>query len=569
MIAVNERESNLPLAVAVLASVLVHLGAVALGVTLGRNVQGLPISSGSSVQSQDAAVTEEAAKNKAAAQKGVYAKLWPFRDTAPAAASAQGQPLADAAVDEALKPVKKRTERQAAEKIRLGSDNGTQAATVAWISYDDFRQLEGIAGKTVQPALQMKAQPVEGGSLETFDPTPPARRAGGGGQPGQGAKNFEVERGATGNSGTNEGEGGRGGKAGVSPVAGGNGPAEATPGSRPRLTRAAPPKTGSALPPDGTNGQSSVPSVQRPEPAAEAGKVGRLEELAKGNTGPQAAQVARPAIAGVGGPPLLNPPEAKSAEASVPAPVASSPSSPAVPVSSMVKKAAGDPGAPGLPQQAAPVTAAAPTGLRGHAISADGWATVGAGDASAAGSWGRIQSTQGRGIGPGPCDIWNPGIPGNPGAPSSKSEIGNRQSTISPGNGGSPNLPPGPPGEPSNPTGAPRADKESEPVCLTSIREHVSPCGVLTQEGIEIKTVHPRFSPVELASSLPDNIEATLTFSKDGTVIDVHLDQKSGYNDIDAAVTESLYMWKATGRRVEALHHSFTVPFTIILSGQD
>lgn len=155
----------------------------------------------------------------------------------------------------------------------------------------------------------------------------------------------------------------------------------------------------------------------------------------------------------------------------------------------------------------------------------------------------------------------------NSSATSSMNNAAASSAAGSPGSPGSPLLPPGPKGELSNPTGAPRSDRESSPVSLTPQRPAVIvPGGVLAGEGIEIKTVSPRFSPVAQVSSLPGNTHAKIVFSKDGQVIDVTLVKSSGYPNIDGPIVSSLYQWKATGRMLAELNRSFSIEVVIVLS---
>jgi len=57
----------------------------------------------------------------------------------------------------------------------LGDDE-PHAATVAWISYDDYRRMLAPEGETVQPAVQRSADPVARAPLD-FEATPPKQMA--------------------------------------------------------------------------------------------------------------------------------------------------------------------------------------------------------------------------------------------------------------------------------------------------------------------------------------------------------------------------------------------------------
>ena len=95
------------------------------------------------------------------------------------------------------------------------------------------------------------------------------------------------------------------------------------------------------------------------------------------------------------------------------------------------------------------------------------------------------------------------------------------------------------------PTAAPRSDRESSASTLEVDRTEIKPGRVLTSDGIEIKTVQPRFSVVTQVSTLPNNPVARIVFNpRDGSVIDVTLVRSSGYPNVDGPVLASLYKWR-------------------------
>ncbi len=121
---------------------------------------------------------------------------------------------------------------------------------------------------------------------------------------------------------------------------------------------------------------------------------------------------------------------------------------------------------------------------------------------------------------------------------------------------------------PSNPTSAARSDRESSPVKLRSNQRVVRPGAVIVGDGIEIKTVQPRFSVVTRVSTLPHNPLARVTFDhRDGRVIQAELIRSSGYPDVDGPVEASLYLWRASGRRLAELDRPFELKIELIMTG--
>ena len=117
-----------------------------------------------------------------------------------------------------------------------------------------------------------------------------------------------------------------------------------------------------------------------------------------------------------------------------------------------------------------------------------------------------------------------------------------------------------------NPTAAPRSDREASPSTLEVDRSEIKPGRVLTSDGIEIKTVQPRFSVVTRVSALPNNPVARLVFDpRDGSVIDVTLVQSSGYPNVDGPVLASLYKWRAVGKRLADFKEPFDLTIQVVL----
>lgn len=110
------------------------------------------------------------------------------------------------------------------------------------------------------------------------------------------------------------------------------------------------------------------------------------------------------------------------------------------------------------------------------------------------------------------------------------------------------------------PTSVPRSDRESVATQTTPMPDQIVLGKVLVSDGIEIKTVRPRFHISTLFTASPRNPVATIVFDKSGQVIRAELLISSGFADIDSPILNSLYRWRASGKKLED-HKSDT--FTI------
>lgn len=118
--------------------------------------------------------------------------------------------------------------------------------------------------------------------------------------------------------------------------------------------------------------------------------------------------------------------------------------------------------------------------------------------------------------------------------------------------------------EPPRPSAAAYDDRESDPVTLTH-HEAVVAGGVLTGEGIEIKTARVRASVIARSSTLPNNPIVRVVFDRDGRVIEAEFLRSTGYVNWDAPVLASLYKWRATGSKLEKLDRPFAMQIALIL----
>jgi len=116
----------------------------------------------------------------------------------------------------------------------------------------------------------------------------------------------------------------------------------------------------------------------------------------------------------------------------------------------------------------------------------------------------------------------------------------------------------GPPAEQPSPAeepdpGAPGGGrKEAAPTSQEKPIE-VNPGKPLAAEGLDIETVAPQFSRLTEITARPRDALARLHFDRSGRVRDVDLIQSTGYGEVDDPLLDSLYRWRAKGKRLKEL----------------
>ena len=402
--------------------------------------------------------------------------------------------------------------------VQVGSDDGVDRLTVAWISHDDFLKLQARKAQVIQPAVQKDVEPVENARIEPDPepPQPPAGSAQSATAPLQDADTRPAEQIEARSQvpdpappieqvdavALEE----RNARATDQPPAIApvppreqavpitQEPADATKptdGSPTQQTEAALPRTINADPL--LEGSSSLDDSDRVEAKAlqdATGPVSRRTEP----TSQMAAIADDPKASGA--PALIEPAEA-------PAPTDGQPTT----------------------QQAAETPMPDPDGTRATAEPIEGPADVDPNPAEA----------------PDQAD-WKPVIDVDT---SAREE-------------------PGPNAEPSRPTAADRAEKESDPFDLAGSFK-VVPGSVIVRRGIEIQTVKPRFGVATRVSMLPSNPTAKVQFDRNGRVIRAWLTKSSGYPSVDLPVVASMYRWRATGKKLAELNRPFEIEINIIL----
>lgn len=110
------------------------------------------------------------------------------------------------------------------------------------------------------------------------------------------------------------------------------------------------------------------------------------------------------------------------------------------------------------------------------------------------------------------------------------------------------------------PTSVPRSDRESIATQTSPMPDRIVLGKVLVSDGIEIKTARANINISTLYTAWPRNPVATIVFDKTGQVVHAQIIRSSGFADVDSPVLNSLYRWRASGKKLQE-HKSDT--FTI------
>ena len=130
-------------------------------------------------------------------------------------------------------------------------------------------------------------------------------------------------------------------------------------------------------------------------------------------------------------------------------------------------------------------------------------------------------------------------------------------------------LEPAPP-EPApvqpQPAGQPgvQSDQESDATSTVEVTmEQLTLGRPLAAHGLQIKPRKPVFTTLTLLTAVPANPTAELRFRRDGKPARVRLLESSGDSRIDEAVLNSLYRWRAAGKKLRELKGDETIPVKI------
>jgi TonB family protein len=85
-------------------------------------------------------------------------------------------------------------------------------------------------------------------------------------------------------------------------------------------------------------------------------------------------------------------------------------------------------------------------------------------------------------------------------------------------------------------------------------------------QGLFIRTVRPSFRYITRATAHPSDPLVKVEFRPDGTVEQVHLEQSSGNERVDRAITDAVFMWTAEGERLEKLVEGETTSILLRIS---
>lgn len=162
----------------------------------------------------------------------------------------------------------------------------------------------------------------------------------------------------------------------------------------------------------------------------------------------------------------------------------------------------------------------------------------------------------------------------SPDGPSVRAEpVSAERANAGPGRAG-----PGAPGSPSAGPGAstsvgdpgPLADRDSDAASVL-FRGVYQWGSVLVGEGLEVRTVRPRFTLTARYLTVPQNPVLRISFGKDGTVRRVVMLRSSGFREErDEPIINAVYKWTASGRAIRELPDipgaTVTIEMTILLN---
>ena len=79
------------------------------------------------------------------------------------------------------------------------------------------------------------------------------------------------------------------------------------------------------------------------------------------------------------------------------------------------------------------------------------------------------------------------------------------------------------------------------------------PGRVMAGEGIQVKTVRPRWSTTTRLTVTPRNPVMEIVFTREGKVSKARFlkGKTTGYKEVDGPLLDSVYRWTATGKKLE------------------
>jgi outer membrane biosynthesis protein TonB len=120
-------------------------------------------------------------------------------------------------------------------------------------------------------------------------------------------------------------------------------------------------------------------------------------------------------------------------------------------------------------------------------------------------------------------------------------------------------APPTPPGEPADPS-----DQESDATSTRDVPlDDIKLGKPFASQGLRIKPRRPEFTTLTMLTAAPHNPLAELRFRRDGKPQRVRILRSSGDARIDEGILNSLYRWRASGKKLQELAKGETIPVRI------
>ncbi|MCZ6734651.1 MAG: hypothetical protein O7C65_02545 [Planctomycetota bacterium] len=108
------------------------------------------------------------------------------------------------------------------------------------------------------------------------------------------------------------------------------------------------------------------------------------------------------------------------------------------------------------------------------------------------------------------------------------------------------------------------AEKESDPTSIIDVpRENWQLGKPIAAQGVQIRPRKPSFTTVVLLTAAPANPLCEIHFRHDGKPALARIIESSGDARVDEAILNSLYRWRATGKRLDALADDETITVRI------
>lgn len=112
------------------------------------------------------------------------------------------------------------------------------------------------------------------------------------------------------------------------------------------------------------------------------------------------------------------------------------------------------------------------------------------------------------------------------------------------------------------------SDLESPATSITQVDAKLWKNGrLVAAQGIQLKPRQPQFTTLQIVSLLPGCRPpvVSLTFDRTGKCVDVFFNLSSGDSEIDGVIRNSLFFWRAAGRKIEQLKDDEKVRVTLQL----